>query len=87
MDTLMKKLPTLPGLELLALLLVLYPRQVVFVAMLMLCLPLVHLFAGVFLGNGLPIVLGLATAIATIAAAMAVKVTGWQKIEEGGHHG
>lgn len=87
MDTLMKKLPILPGLELLALLVALYPRLVVFVATLVLCLPLAHLFAGVFLGNGWPIVLGLATAIATIAAVMAVKVTGWQKIEEGGQHG
>ena len=58
-----------------------HPRKFAFSIAFAVCLLPAYLFAGVFLGNGWPVVLGLTAVMAGVYTALRVKVSNWEPVE------
>ena len=58
-----------------------HPRKFAFSIAFAVCLLPAYLFAGVFLGNGWPVVLGLTAVMAGVYTALRVKVGSWEPVD------
>ena len=58
-----------------------HPRKFAFSLAFAVYLLPAYLFAGVFLGNGWPVVLGLTAVLAAVYTALCVKVGNWEPVE------